>query len=74
MSRRDPNRALAHQFLTIRGPYPELPTNTVVITVSDWEGGVLCEFTLGDLQALKQMIESDSNDEQSKPPRPGGRS
>jgi hypothetical protein len=50
-----PDRSNAHRHLVIRGQYPELPEETVILTVYDWQQEVLLEFTLGELKALKRL-------------------
>lgn len=51
------------------GPWPEWPKDTVVILIRDWNGGVLVDLTVEELQTLQRMVRDE---DQSKSKGTGG--
>jgi len=56
------DRSNAANYILLRGPYPELTPETVVFTVQDWQGQVLCELTLAELQKLKALVQEKDDE------------
>lgn len=47
---------MSKPYIEVGGPYPEMSPEQAIISIRDWEGAVLVELTLDDLQTLKEMV------------------